>query len=160
MRNKHVIFCSQSAMIAALYVVLTFTFAPLSTGPIQVRISEALTVLPYFTPAAVPGLFIGCFLGNLLAGSLLPDVIFGSIATLIGAFFTYLLRKKSQYLAPVPAILSNTLIIPFILRYVYGEALPIPYMMLTVGIGELISCGILGNLLLTALKKGKLKQRV
>ncbi len=153
MKNRRVLFLTQGALIAAIYVVLTFSFATFSSGPIQVRLSEALTILPYFTPAAIPGLFVGCIIGNLLAGSLLWDVIFGSLATLIGAVFTYLLRKKSKYWAPVPAIMSNTIIIPFILRYAYGEPLPIPFMMLTVGIGEVISCFLLGMILLTALDK-------
>ena len=153
MKNKRVLFLTQSALIATLYVVLTFSFATFSSGPIQVRLAEALTVLPYFTPAAIPGVFIGCAIGNLLAGSLLWDVIFGSLATLIGAMFTFLLRKKSKYLAPVPAILSNTIIIPYVLKYAYGNPLPVPYMMLTVGVGELISCGLLGMILLTTLEK-------
>jgi len=153
MKNKRVLFTTQGALIAALYVVLTFTFATFSSGPIQVRLAEALSVLPYFTPAAIPGLFAGCLIGNVLAGSILWDVIFGSLATLIGAIGTYLLRKKSLFLAPIPPILSNTIIVPFILRYGYGNPLPIPYMMLTVGIGEFVSCGLLGVLLLTALNK-------
>ena len=155
MKNKRVLFMTQGALIAAIYVVLTFSFATFSSGPIQVRLAEGLTILPYFTTAAIPGLFVGCLIGNLLAGSLLPDVIFGSLATLIGAVFTYLLRKKSKYLAPIPPILSNTIIVPFILKYAYGEPLPIPYMMLTVGIGEVISCGIIGLILMTALNRYK-----
>ena len=153
MKNKRVLFLTQGALIATLYVVLTFSFATFSSGPIQVRLAEALTILPYFTPAAIPGVFIGCAIGNLLAGSILWDVIFGSLATLIGAIFTFLLRKKSKYLAPVPAILSNTIIIPYVLKYAYGNPLPIPYMMLTVGIGEILSCGLLGLILLTTLEK-------
>ena len=82
----------------------------------------------------------------------MPDVVFGSIATLIGAFFTWKLRKAKPYLAPVPPIVSNTLIIPFVLRYAYEIDLPIPAMMLTVGLGEVISCGILGLLLYYALR--------
>jgi len=155
MRNKRVQFMTQAAMIAAIYVVLTFSFATFSKGPIQVRLAEALTVLPYFTPAAIPGLFVGCLFGNLLASAMLPDVIFGSLATLLGALGTYCLRKQSQYLAPLPPIVANMLTIPFILKYAYGEPFPVPYMMLTVGIGEIISCGILGIILLGALDKYK-----
>lgn len=147
MRNKKVLFLVQAAMIAAIYVVLTFVFAPFSFGEIQVRISEALTILPIFTPAAVPGLFAGCLIGNFAGGALLPDVIFGSLATLLGALFTWLLRERSVLLAPVPPIVANILIVPFVLRYAYGILLPIPFMMLTVGIGEVISCGVLGLLL-------------
>lgn len=155
MRNKRVQFITQAAMIAAIYVVLTFSFATFSTGPIQVRLAESLTILPYFTPAAIPGLFIGCLCGNLLASAMLPDIIFGSLATLLGALGTYFLRKQSKYLAPVSPVLANVLIIPFILRYAYGEPFSIPYMMMTVGIGEVISCGIFGMILLGALEKYK-----
>ena len=130
-------------------------FAPFSFREIQVRVSEALTILPAFTPAAVPGLFIGCLLANLLGGAAVPDVIFGSLATLIGAFFTWKLRNKHPFLAPVPPILSNMLIIPFVLRYAYGVPMAIPLMMLTVGFGEVLSCGVLGMLLYYALKKSQ-----
>lgn len=146
---------AQAALIAALYVVLTMVFAPFSFREIQVRVSEALTILPAFTPAAVPGLFIGCLLANLLGGAAVPDVIFGSLATLIGAFFTWKLRNKHPFLAPVPPILSNMLIIPFVLRYAYGVPMAIPFMMLTVGFGEVLSCGVLGMLLYYALKKSQ-----
>lgn len=155
MKNKNVLFLTQAAMIAALYVVLTLVFQAVSFSEFQVRIAEALTILPAFTPAAIPGLFIGCIIGNIIGGSILPDIIFGSLATLLGAYFTYLLRKKSRYLAILPPILSNTLIVPFILRYAYGINLPIPIMMLTVGIGEIISCGVFGLILYTALQKHK-----
>ena len=146
---------AQAALIAALYVVLTMVFAPFSFREMQVRVSEALTILPAFTPAAVPGLFIGCLLANLLGGAAVPDVIFGSLATLIGAFFTWKLRNKHPFLAPVPPILSNMLIIPFVLRYAYGVPMAIPLMMLTVGFGEVLSCGVLGMLLYYALKKSQ-----
>ena len=92
-------------------------------------------------------------IGNILGGAVLPDILCGSLATLIGAFFTYQLRNKSPYLAPLPPIAANTLIVPFVLRYAYGVALPIPFMMLTVGIGEVVSCGILGMIVYFALKK-------
>jgi len=153
MKNKNVKFLTQAAMIAAIYVVLTLIFQPFSFGEIQVRISEALTILPVFTPAAIPGLFVGCFISNMLGGSVLPDIIFGSMATLLGAVFTWLLRNKSRYLAPLPPIISNTLIIPFVLRYAYGINLPIYFMMATVGIGEVISCGVLGLILHASLYK-------
>lgn len=153
MKNKSILFMTQSAMIAAIYVVLTVLFAPFGFGQIQVRIAEALTVLPFFTPAAIPGLFIGCLIGNIIGGAIIPDIIFGSLATLIGACFTYLLRKRSKFLAPVPPILANTIVVPLVLYYAYGFNLPIPFMMLTVGIGEIISCGILGMILFSAVKK-------
>lgn len=155
MRKTNTAFLSQAAMIAAVYVVLTYVFAPFSFGEIQVRIAEALTILPVFTPAAIPGLFIGCLLGNILGGAILPDIIFGSIATLLGAFFTFRLSKDRPVLAPLPPIIANTLIVPFVLRFGYGVALPIPLMMLTVGIGEVLSCGVLGLILYFTLRKYK-----
>ena len=155
MRNKNAAFLTQAAMIAAIYVVLTYVFAPISFGEIQVRIAEALTILPLFTPAAVPGLFIGCLVGNIIGGALLPDIVFGSIATLIGAFFTYKLRNTGKWTAPIPPIVSNIVIVPLVLRYGYGINLPIPFMMLTVGAGEFISAGVIGMILLGALSKYK-----
>ena len=92
--KKSVYLLTQGAAIAAIYIVLTLVFAPISFGPVQFRISEALCVLPFFTPAAIPGLFIGCFLSNLLAGAMTMDVIFGSLATLIGAVGSYALRRN------------------------------------------------------------------
>ena len=115
--SKKVQFLTHAAMIAAIYVVVTVLFAPFSFGEIQVRVAEALTILPYFTPAAVPGLFVGCVIGNIIGGAILPDIIFGSMATLIGACVTYLLRKKSKYLAPLPPIISNMVVVPFVLYY-------------------------------------------
>ncbi len=153
MKNKGTLFLVQAAAIAAVYVVLTTVFAAFSFGEVQVRISEALTILPVFTPAAIPGLFVGCIISNFLGGAILMDVIFGSIATLIGAVFTYKLRNSSKWLAPVPPIVANALIVPFTLYYGYGVNLPIPFMMLTVGIGEVISCGVLGMILYGALSK-------
>lgn len=144
-------------MIAAIYVILTEIFAPISFSVGQVRIAEALTILPVFTPAAIPGLFIGCLIGNIIGGAVLPDIIFGSFATLIGACFTYLLRKQNKFLAPLPPILSNTIIIPLILRYAYGLNYAVPFMMLMVGIGEIISCGVLGIILYSALAKHRNK---
>lgn len=155
MKNKNVTFLTQAAMIAAIYVVLTYVFAPFSFGEIQIRISEALTILPLFTPAAIPGLFIGCLIGNILGGAILPDIIFGSLATLLGAVFTWLLRGHSKFLGPVPPIAANTIIVPFVLRYGYGIVLPIPFMMLTVGIGEVLSCGVLGMIVYFALARYK-----
>ena len=155
MKENKVTFLTQAAMIAAIYVVLTYVFAPFSFGEIQIRISEALTILPLFTPAAIPGLFIGCLIGNILGGAILPDIIFGSLATLLGAVFTWLLRGHRKFLGPVPPIAANTIIVPFVLRYGYGIVLPIPFMMLTVGIGEVLSCGVLGMIVYFALARYK-----
>ncbi len=145
------------ATIASLYVVLTMLsrIFGLDSGVIQVRFSEALCILPCFTPAAIFGLFAGCLLSNILAGAMIWDVIFGSLATLIGAIFTYKLRNN-RFLAVLPPIISNTIIIPFVLAYAYGFEGGIPYFMLTVGIGEVISCGILGLILYSAVKKTKI----
>ncbi len=154
MKTKKVMFLTHAATIAALYVVLTLiaNAMGLANYAIQVRFSEALTILPFFTPAAIPGLFVGCLLSNLLTGGAVLDVIFGSLATLLGAAGTYLLRRH-KWLAPVPPIIANTLIIPFVLSYVYHFEGSIPYFMITVGIGEVISCGILGMILLNVLQK-------
>ena len=108
--------------------------------------------MPFFTPAAIPGLFIGCFLSNLLCGAAVLDVVFGSIATLIGAAGSYALRRN-RWMVCVPPILSNTIIIPWVLRYAYGSADLIPFAMLTVGVGEILAIGILGNILLITLEK-------
>ena len=152
-QSGKVLFIAQAAMIAAIYVVLTLLGASFSYGEVQVRISEALTILPVFTPAAIPGLFIGCLLSNILGGCILPDIIFGSLATLIGAIFTWMLRNNNRFLAPLPPIIANVIVVPFVLRYGYQVPLPIPFMMLTVGIGEVISCGVLGMILYTALNR-------
>ena len=144
---------TQGAAIAALYVALTMIVAPIAFGPVQFRISEALCVLPYFLPSAVPGVTIGCFLANLLCGAAPLDVVFGSLATLIGAVGSYYLGKKSKWLVCVPPILANTIIIPWVLRYAYGSTDLILYAMVTVGIGEILAIGVLGNILLLALER-------
>lgn len=145
-----------AAIIAALYVVLTYisNLFGLASGVIQVRISEALTILPCLTIAAVPGVTVGCLLANLLTGAALPDVIFGTLATLIGVIGARMLKKK-PLLAPLPTILANAIIIPFVLRYAYGVPDAIWFMFLTVGAGEVIGAGILGILLYNVLKKQK-----
>ena len=153
MKNKKALFITQAAVIAALYVVLVVIFNYISFGPIQFRVAEALTILPYFTPAAIPGLFIGCILANVIGGAVIWDIIFGSIATLIGAVFTYLLRKKSKFLAPLPPVLANTIIVPWVLKYAYGAEEMVWFMAVTVGIGEILACYVLGMMLLFALNK-------
>ena len=110
-------------------------------------------VLPYFLTSAVPGVTIGCFLANLLCGAATLDVVFGSIATLIGAVGSYYLGKKNKWLVCIPPILSNTIIVPWVLRYAYGSTDLIPYAMLTVGIGEILAIGVLGNILLVTLER-------
>ncbi len=156
MKNKNVLFICQAAMIAALYVVLTFVANAfgLASGAIQIRLSEVLTILPWFTPAAIPGLAIGCLLANWLTGCVILDILFGTAATFIGAWITYGLRRLNiRWLAPVPPIVANTLIVPWVLRFAYEMGDAIPYLMLTVGIGEFLSCGVLGMILLFSLDR-------
>ena len=152
MKNKKLVFICQAAVIAALYVVLTYVFSAFASGVIQVRVSEALTILPAFTPAAIPGLVIGCLLSNTLTGCVLLDIIFGSVATLIGALGSYALRRHT-WLVPIPPIVSNMIIVPFVLRFAYGATDAFPFMIATVGAGEIISCYLLGMILYGALKK-------
>ena len=155
MKNRKVVYMTQAALIAAIYVVVTVILRPLGFGPVQVRISEMLCVLPIFTPTAVPGGVLGCFIANILGGAILPDVICGTAATLIGAVLTYRLREKNRIIAVLPPIISNAAIVPFVLKYGYMVPLPIPFMMLTVGIGEVISCAVLGLILHAALSRYK-----
>jgi uncharacterized membrane protein len=161
MRNKSVTYVVQAAVIAALYVVLTLlaNALGLSSYSIQVRFSEALCILPFFTPAAIPGLWIGCLTANLMTGAIIWDIVFGSIATLIGAVGTYLLRKH-KFACTLPPVIANMVIVPWVLRYGYGFKTvyngvdwSIPFNVVTVGIGEIISVCILGSLLLKVLNK-------
>ena len=153
-------FFTQSALIAALYVVLTYLSAAmgLANGAIQLRISEALTILPIFTFAAVPGLFTGCLVANLLTGAAIWDIVFGSVATLLGALGTYYLRKNRVFaiLSPVAA---NTLIIPFVLKLAYGVNNGYLFLFVTIFIGEFISCVVFGGVLCKALKKTKIFEK-
>ena len=144
-----------AAMIAAMYVALTYLAMAmgLDKNAIQIRFSEALVVLAFVTPAAIPGLAIGCLLANVATSAMLPDVIFGTLATLIGAIGTYLLRRFHYLFASLPPILANTVIVPFVIRYAYMDVeASLPFLFLTVGIGEIISVGLLGTALLLALK--------
>ncbi len=152
-RNKTRFLC-QAALIAAAYVVLTYLahLFGLDAGAIQVRLSEMLCVLPMFTPAAIPGLYLGCLLANLLTGAVWLDVLVGPVATLLGALGTYALRRY-KWIAPLPPVLSNTILVPFVLAYGYGVEMAIPLMMVTVGLGEIISAYILGLVLYFALVK-------
>ena len=161
MRHRKILFLCRAAVIAAFYVTLTLlcTALGISSGVIQVRLSEMLCVLPVFTPAAIPGLAIGCILSNLIMGSSVIDVVFGSFATFIGAVFTYLLRnialekKHMGFIASIPPILANTIIIPVVLYFTIDTGFSIYFMMLTVAVGEIAACGALGTLLLGILKK-------
>ncbi len=154
MYNKKTLFLTEAAVIAAIYTALVLMFQPISFGPIQFRIAEALTILPYFTPAAIPGVTIGCLLSAFFTGADVLDLVFGSLATLIAAFLSYQLRRN-KYLVPIPPIVANALIIPWVLRYAYDIPDAIPFMMLTVGAGEVFAAGILGLVLLFALNRVK-----
>ncbi|MBQ7116194.1 MAG: QueT transporter family protein [Clostridia bacterium] len=161
MKNrKKIINLSIAAIIAALYVVLTYIASAmgLASFAVQVRFSEALTILPLFTPAAIPGLFAGCVLANILTGCAMWDVVFGSLATLIGALGTYFL-KKHKILATLPPIIANTIIVPFVLLNVYNLEGTFLFFALTVCLGEIVSCGILGTLLRKSLEKRNLFNR-
>ena len=154
MKHTNVQKITFGGVIAALYVVLTLVANAfgLASGAIQVRISEALTILPVFTTAAIPGLTVGCVLANIITGCLPWDIVFGSLATLIGAAGTRLLRKK-PLLAWIPPVISNMAIIPVVLQKVYGVPDAWWYLVLTVGAGEVISCGVLGLLLYHSAKR-------
>jgi len=154
-----------AALIAALYTVLTLiSFAMgLDKGAIQLRLSEALAVLPAFTPAAIPGLFIGCMLSSFLTGGNPLDAIFGSLVTLLAALLCYMIRfcarkRGGLFLLPLPNIILNALLIPLLLIYVYGEAAAYPYLLLTVGVGEILASGVLGVLLALSLRKHNIFQ--
>lgn len=159
MRNRNVTMITQGAIIAALYVVLTMlaNAMGLANYAIQVRFSEALCILPFFTVAAIPGLTVGCLISNMLTGAMVWDVLFGSLATLLGAIGTYLLRKN-KVLMMFPPVIANAVIVPFVLRYGYGITWmlgdvewSIPYFAITVGVGEIISVCGLGGMLFKAL---------
>lgn len=162
MRNKKVLFITQAAVIAAIYVALTYVSASfnLASGSVQMRLSEALCILPFFTPAAIPGLWIGCLLANLLTGSVVWDIVFGSLATLIGAVGTYALRKH-KFLCTLPPVAANTVIVPFVLIYAYGipevtlSGVNVTYWFtaFTVGLGEVVTICIIGSILLRALSR-------
>ncbi len=161
MYRKHLRNLTVAAMVAALYVLFTWlsSVLGLSSQPIQLRFSEALCILPHFTPAAIPGLFIGCLLANLLTNAMIWDIVFGSLATLIGALGTYALRRH-KWLSPLPPIVANAIIIPLVIAYstLAPEAITLPLLLgyaATVGIGEILSCGVLGLLLLGTLEKYK-----
>lgn len=141
-------------MIAAVYTVLTLICSSigLASGVIQFRFSEALCVLPFFTPAAVPGLFIGCLISNLITGCPVWDVVFGSLASLLGAVGTRLLRRH-RLLGCLPPVLANAVIIPPILVYTYGVDQSLWFLALTVAAGEILSVLLPGQMLYSVLKR-------
>ena len=155
--QSRVRYITLSATIAALYVVLTLISAVfgLSSGAVQLRISEALCVLVAFTPAAIPGLTIGCLISNLIASANILDIVFGTLATFLGALGGYYLRKR-KWLITLPTLLSNVIIVPLVIVYGFGvKDMALPLVALTVGIGEFISACVLGTGLLLILEKYK-----
>lgn len=148
-KQKPIRYLVQGAIIAALYTALTLILAPISFGPLQCRVAEALTILPFFTPAAVPGLFIGCAISNVFGGFGLPDIIFGSIATLAAAYCTY--KIKNKWLAPLPSVIINALVIGIMLSVMLE--LPPIITILEVGVGQILACYGIGLPLLLVLQK-------
>ena len=158
MKKSKTLYLCQAALVAALYVVLTYVarLFGLDSGVIQLRFSEALCILPIFLPAAIPGLYIGCLVSNLLVGAIWMDVLVGPLATLLGALGTYALRRH-VWIAPLPPVLANTLLIPPVLAFGYGATQSIPFLMLTVGIGEILSVYVCGMILYFAIAKRNLR---
>lgn len=159
--SNRVAYVCISGLIAALYVVLSLLVQVLglASGAVQFRISEALCVLPFFTTAAIPGLTMGCFLFNLFSGCIWQDVVFGSLATLLGACGAYLLRRF-PYLMPLPTVLSNTLLLPLVLAYGYHAPEGIGFLFLTVGLGEVLSAYVAGLALLRVMKRYSFFERL
>ena len=149
MKTKYLI---QASIIAAVYVAITIAFAPISYGYIQVRISEALTILPFFTPAAIPGLFVGCFIANFLGPLSVADLIIGSSASLIASVLSYKLRHR-QILVPLPPVTVNGVMIGAMLYFIYGVPVPLWMCMAFVTVGQIIACYGIGYPLLCFLKK-------
>ncbi len=151
MKTKYLV---QGAIIAAIYAGLTLLLMPISYGVMQIRVAEALTVLPAFTPAAIPGLFLGCFIANMLGPNGVIDMLLGSTATLLAAMATYKLRN-SPLLVPLPPVLANGFIIGPMLYYAYGVPVPLWACILWVALGEAIACYIIGLPLLKYMNKLK-----
>lgn len=153
--KKNTRFLAQAGMIAAIYTALTLISAMfgLASGAIQIRISEMLCVLPIYTAAAIPGVTVGCLISNIICGGTVYDIIFGTLATLIGVLIAYFIRRL-PYLASIPTILSNAIIIPVVLIVSgVGGWNMFPYFAATVGLGEIIACGVLGTVLVVYMEK-------
>lgn len=142
----------RGAVIAALYATLTLALAPISYGALQIRFSEAMTLLPILLPEAVTGVTVGCLLANLLGGSMLPDIIFGTLATFLAALLTRRLREKLIPAAMMP-VLFNGLIVGAVVHYCYAPEMALPLCMLSVAAGEAVACLIVGPIFIRALQK-------
>ena len=156
--NKKVRYLTEAAVVAALYVVLTLFSKPLTFGFVEVRFSEALCVLPFLMPSTVWGLFIGCFIANIFNGSIV-DILVGSLATLIGAYIAS--KVKFKWLCPIPTILSNTVLIPFVIMNYSGVWNVWSYATSAGGVflSEVASVYVVGMILLLALEKTKIFNR-
>ncbi len=152
---KRTRYLTQAAIIAALYILLALLSNAfgMASGAVQLRLSEALTVLPFFTAAAVPALTIGCAGFALISGAALWDLVFGTLATLLAAVCTRLLRKRKPYFAPVPPIIFNVLVLPPVLSAVYGAKESVWFLAGSVFVGQFISCFVLGMIVLKSLKR-------
>lgn len=158
MKNRvKILFLTQAAIIAALYVVLSLPLLSVSFGPIQFRLSEALTILPYFTPAAIPGLFVGCLLTNML-GSTFVDMVVGSAATLIAAVISYKLRGN-KWLVPLAPVVVNGIIIGTMLHIIAFEGLSLIANMGLIALSETVVCYVIGMPLLLILEVSGLFRR-
>ena len=156
--NRTTLYITRGALIAAAYTCLAYVSSPLQFSFFQFRISEALCILPIFFPEAVPALFIGCILSNYISGCVIFDIIFGSLATLIGAIGARLLSKlpkKLMWLSTLPTVLANTFIVPFVIIYAYGGTESYLFFALTVLVGEVVTAGVLGSLLYYQLSRYK-----
>ena len=152
MKNLSVRRLVRCAVIAAVYVVVCLVLAPFSYGAVQVRVAEALCLLPVFGAEYIVGVTLGCFLANLL-GSTVVDVVFGTLATLLACLVTYKLRdirvKGLAIPASLPPVVFNMIIVgAFEITFFFSDGAPTAMLAVfnavTVGIGELISCTILG----------------
>ena len=171
--NKTAKFITQAAIIAAIYAVLSILTYSFSHLEIQCRVAEALCMTIFYTPAAIPGLFVGCLITNLLGGAWL-DIVFGSLATLVAALLTKpitnklrskygnTLSVKNSLLIPIPTVLVNAIIIPFVLYFGYGitemgsatsTLAVLGLMAFSVGAGEVISCYVFGPIIVNVMNR-------
>ncbi len=143
---------ARGAVIAALYTALTLLLAPLSYGEVQIRFSEAFTLLPVLLPEAVPALAVGCLLSNILGGCTIFDIVFGTLATLLAALCTRRLRDNIWLAAAMP-VLFNGVIVGAVVHYCYAPVLPLPVCTLSVAAGEAVACFVVGPLLIKLLRR-------
>ena len=161
-RIKFVVF---NGVIAAIYAALTYFLAPISYGPIQARISEVMTVFPIFSGPTIVGLSLGCLISNLInPESLGPvDIIGGTLATVLGGIFSYLIGKKNKWLGVIPPIIANGLIVGGYLPFLLFDTVTwqsVAFTMLTVAGGEAVVLIVLGLPLVAVLEKTGLKSKL